>query len=227
MRTFLMTALVAIAGHAYAECRVLDPELQEMYVGPCVDGLAEGRGRASGVAEYEGEFRAGRKHGKGIKTWPNGDRYEGDFHEDRFEGFGVYTFGRGPWAGERYEGDFAGGRRHGHGVYRWPTGDVYAGPWREDVAVGPATPMMRAQAKFREEARAAVARPGQAVCRAEPVGIAQRDWVRGVIVAANDDQVAVRIDDLGSGANALAAQVRPGDTLWDDPRAWTPCFFSP
>ena len=52
---FVLLALPALA----QECRVLDPELQGSYTGPCVNGLAEGRGAASGLATYEGEFRAG------------------------------------------------------------------------------------------------------------------------------------------------------------------------
>jgi hypothetical protein len=205
-------------------CRVLDPELQASYAGACVNGLAEGTGHAVGVAEYRGELRAGRKHGRGVKTWANGDRYEGEFFEDRLEGSGVYSFGRGPWQGERYEGEYVAGQRHGYGVYRWTTGDVYRGPWRENVATGAATPMMRAQARWREEARAAVAREGQKVCRELPVGIGGRDWVRGVVVAVSEDKVAVRIDDLGSGANALAAMVKPGQAVLDEPERWTPCY---
>jgi hypothetical protein len=217
---FLLIASCALA----QECRVLDPELQVSYAGPCVDGLASGTATAIGIAEYRGEFRAGRKHGKGVKTWANGDRYEGEFFEDRLEGFGVYVFGRGAWAGERYEGDYLVGRRHGYGVYRWTTGDVYSGPWQDDVATGFYTPMMAAQAKFRDEARAAVAKQGQKVCRELPVGIAGRDWVRGVVVAVQDDKVAVRIDELGSPSNALAAFVKPGEAVWDVPQNWTPCF---
>ena len=122
------------------------------------------------------------------------------------------------------EGGYVAGQRHGYGVYRWTTGDVYRGPWREDIATGPPTPMMLAQARWREEARAAVAREGQKVCRELPVGIGGRDWVRGVVVAVSDGKVAVRIDDLGSGANALAAVVKPGQALLDQPEAWTPCY---
>jgi len=225
IRTAVAIALLAVAVQAKAQsCRVLDPELQASYAGACVDGLAEGTGHAVGTAEYRGEFRAGRKHGKGVKAWANGDRYEGEFFEDRLEGFGVYSFGRGPWQGERYEGDYVAGQRHGHGVYRWTTGDVYRGPWREDVATGPATPMMLAQARWREEARTAVAREGQKVCRELPVGIGGRDWVRGVVVGMSDGKVAVRIDDLGSGANALAAMVKPGQAVLDQPEGWTPCY---
>jgi hypothetical protein len=217
--------LVLMASCALAqECRVLDPELQASYAGPCVNGLAEGVGNAIGTAEYRGEFKAGGKHGKGVKTWANGDRYEGDFVEDRIEGFGLYVFGRGPWQGERYEGDYLAGRRHGHGVYRWTTGDVYSGPWRDDRAVGSATPMMLALAKFQQEAHAAVARQGQKVCRELPVGIAGRDWVRGVVVAVQDDKVAVRLDELGSGSNALAAVAKKGEIIWDTPLGWTPCY---
>ena len=224
--TPILLAAILLAGSVHAqECRVLDPELQASYAGPCVNGLAEGYGSAAGTAEYRGELKAGRKHGKGVKTWANGDRYEGGFVEDRKEGLGIYTFGRGPWLGERYEGSFLNDRRHGFGVYRWASGDAYAGPWERDIAIGSPTPMMRARTKFEQEARAAVAREGQKVCREMPVGIALRDWVRGVVVAVAPDKVAVRIDDAGQYAHVLAnAEARQGDVVWDAPQAWTPCW---
>src|SRR5512139_2318889 len=131
----LLLALPAAA----QECKVLDPELQGAYAGPCKDGLAEGVGQAKGAAEYRGEFRAGRKHGKGVKTWPNGDRYEGEFAEDHREGRGKYTWGRGPWEGESYEGGYLADKRHGEGTYRFSSGDVYRGLWAEDRIAGNAT----------------------------------------------------------------------------------------
>ena len=207
------------------ECGVVDPELQGSYAGPCVNGLAEGQGRAAGTAEFRGEFKAGRKHGKGAKTWPNGDRYEGEFVEDRKEGIGGYTWGRGPWQGERYEGSFLNDRRHGFGVYRYATGDVYAGPWERDIATGPPTPMMQARAKFEQEARVAVAKEGQKVCREMQMGIGGRDWIRGVVAALAADRVGVRIDDAGRQPQVIAnAEVRSGEVVWDVPQAWTPCF---
>lgn len=63
-------------------CKVVDPELQAKYAGGCQNGLAEGVGEASGSARYEGEFKAGRKHGIGTKTWPDGDRYTGEWKHD-------------------------------------------------------------------------------------------------------------------------------------------------
>ena len=96
----LTPILLLLAGLAHAQqCRVLDPELQAEYEGPCANGLAQGTGYARGRAEYRGEFGAGMKHGEGVKSWPNGDRYEGQFVADRKEGQGTYTYGRGPWAG--------------------------------------------------------------------------------------------------------------------------------
>src|SRR5690348_8723129 len=105
------------------------------------------------------------KDGRGIKTWPNGDRYDGQFVADRKEGQGTYTFGRGPWAGERYDGAFVADRREGYGVYRWPTGDVYRGPWKEDRLAGPPTPMMLARARYGAEARTALVQPGTKACK--------------------------------------------------------------
>ena len=200
-------------------CRVLDPELQGRYSGACVNGLAEGEGVASGSAEYRGAFQAGRKHGHGVKTWPNGDRYEGEFAADQKEGYGSYQWGKGPWEGERYDGSFAADRRQGHGTYWWPSGDVYDGPWQGDRPTGPGTEMMRARARYAAEALAAVGKPGQKVCREMTVGIGGRDWVRGVVVGVEGEHVGVRIDDPGAHAHFPR-----GDTVWDLARTWTPCL---
>jgi hypothetical protein len=200
-------------------CKVFDPELQDSYSGPCVNGLAEGEGRASGVAEYVGGFKAGRKTGFGVKTWPNGDRYEGEFVADFREGYGSYVFGRGAWQGERYDGEYVADRRHGYGIYWWPSGDVYSGPWQADVPIGPRTEMMHARAKHDAELRAAVAKNGQKVCREVPVGIGGREWVRGVVVEVEGGHVGVRIDDPGKQGNFPR-----GEVMWDLAQSWTPCW---
>jgi hypothetical protein len=200
-------------------CKVMDQELQGSYSGPCVDGLAEGIGRANGEAQYVGAFKAGRKHGHGVKTWPNGDRYVGEFVADHREGYGSYVWGHGAWQGERYDGEFAADQRQGYGIYWWPSGDVYAGPWQADAPTGPPTEMMRARAKHEAERRAAVAKEGQKVCRAMPVGIGGREWVRGVVVDVEGEHVGVRIDQPGAQGN-----FHRGAVVWDLALAWTPCW---
>jgi hypothetical protein len=218
---FLLLSFAAAA----QECKVLDPELQGSYAGPCKDGLAEGAGQAQGTAEYRGEFRAGKKHGKGVKSWPSGDRYEGDFAEDRREGRGKYTWGRGPWAGESYEGDYHDDQRHGEGTYRFATGDVYKGPWKEDKIAGYATPMMLARHKFEEEARKAVAVEGRKVCREMPVGIALGEWIRGTVVGVSGDQVGVRVEDPGTFRHIVrGVELQKDDVVWDAPTEWIPCL---
>lgn len=204
---------------------MLDPELQGSYAGPCKDGLAEGVGQAQGSAEYRGEFHAGKKHGKGVKSWPNGDRYEGEFVEDRREGHGKYTWGRGPWAGESYEGDYLDDKRHGEGTYRFATGDVYKGPWKEDKIAGYATPMMLARHKFEEEAKRAVAVEGRKVCREMPVGIAIGEWIRGTVVGISGEQVGVRVDDPGTRRHMIGSvELQKNDVVWDAPTEWVPCL---
>lgn len=219
VRWIVVLSMAVCALEANAQCRVLDPELQGTYTGRCVNGLAEGEGAASGAAQYSGGFHEGRKHGKGVKTWANGDRYEGAFVEDRREGLGVYTWGRGKWQGERYEGGYSNDQRHGFGTYRWPSGDYYAGPWQSDVPTGPPTGMMLARKKFDEEARAAVAKEGLKVCREMAVGIGNWEWVRGVVVAVKEDQVGVRIDEPGKYGHFKA-----GETAWAEATAWVPCL---
>ena len=62
---------------------------------------------------YEGEFQDGKIQGKGIMTFPEGQRYEGDFVNEKFEGSGMYTWPNG----NRYEGQFANGKFEGRGIY--------------------------------------------------------------------------------------------------------------
>ena len=220
----VLTAALSFPSWAVA-CRVIDPELQGGYAGPCVHGLAEGEGYATGIATYRGGFKAGMKDGHGVKTWPNGDRYEGGFAADRKQGEGTYTWGRGPWEGERYHGEFEDDKRNGYGVYHYASGDVYKGQWKDDVPTGAPTPMMLAQRKFREESRKAVAKIGQKVCRAMQVGIGGHEWVRGTVVALSGDKVGVRIDDPGHfGETISGVEIRKGEVAWDAPYGWTPCW---
>ncbi len=218
--------LLPLASSGQTPCRVLDPELSGTYQGGCKDGLAEGDGMAKGFAEYQGGFHAGRKHGKGVKIWPSGDRYDGEFVEDRKESIGKYTWSpRGLSAGESYSGAYLNDRRHGYGVYEWPSGDRYAGPWANDAITGAPTPMMIARARAKTEALIAVGRPGVKVCRALPVGIAVREWIRGVVTAVDADRISVRIDDPGQQPLAIGNQTLvKGLIIRSAATDWTPCL---
>ena len=67
-------------------------ELQQengKYIGPLVNGLAEGKGIWFGTKEfckgdrYEGDFRSNKKEGKGIFYYASGDREMGDWFNDK------------------------------------------------------------------------------------------------------------------------------------------------
>ncbi len=223
---FVAVSLFPLSVSAQTACRVLDPELVGFYQGGCKNGLAEGYGEAKGSAEYRGDFHAGRKQGKGVKTWPSGDRYEGEFVEDRKEGSGKYTWSpRGPSAGESYSGAWQNDLRQGYGIYEWPSGDRYAGEWVNDAIAGMPTPMMIARARAKTETVIAVAKPGVEVCRALPVGIAVRDWIRGEVTAVDGERISVRVDDPGQQPHAINGRpLAKGMTIWAEATEWTPCL---
>ena len=217
---------IAAFAQAPTKCTVLDPQLQGSYVGDCKDGYAEGPGEARGTAQYKGGFKAGRKHGKGVKTWPSGDHYEGDFVDDRKEGQGSYTWGRGSAsAGEKYSGAWLGDKRNGFGVYEWPNGERYAGPWKNDAVSGSITPGMISRARAESEVAAAVGSPGAKVCREMPVGIATRDLLRGTVVAREGEKLRVRIDDPGRFHQVIGErEIARGDVVSDFLKLWAPCL---
>ena len=74
---------------------------------------------------YEGEFKNGLKHGKGILTTRNNRSYEGDWENDKPHGFGINTFPNG----KIYTGNFAKGKPVGDGQWTYADGRIYNGTW--------------------------------------------------------------------------------------------------
>jgi DNA polymerase III epsilon subunit family exonuclease len=118
------------------------------------DGLLEGLGTRVWKTDndleerYEGSFKNGLRHGRGLHLFSNGDRYDGDWAEDLRSGNGTYTWTNGDqysgewikgkmagkglltWKnGDTHKGNFANGLRHGKGIYKTTSGEQYSGVW--------------------------------------------------------------------------------------------------
>jgi len=61
---------------------------------------------------YEGNYMFGRKQGKGIMKFKNGDIYEGEFMSDLFHGEGIFKHANG----DIYQGHFENGTMHEQGI---------------------------------------------------------------------------------------------------------------
>lgn len=221
----VLLSACAMPGGVQQPCKVHDPDLvQGVYNGGCKDGLAEGYGEvSSGAGSYRGDFRAGRKHGKGIKVMPNGDRYAGDFSDDYRHGMGAYVWGPDtPWAGDRYEGEYRYDLRHGRGMFQWGSGDRYEGPWQDDLRMGASVmELRRAQAA---ETAARSAKTGALVCSEAQLGLANRQRMSGRVEQINDAVVRIRIVAVEGGvASYLGRAVRAGDVLLDKAAHWQLC----
>jgi len=95
-----------------SDCKVLMPDISGKYVGECKNGLAHGKGTATGTDRYEGQFSKGLPNGKGIYTWSTGLVYNGEWSK---------------------------GYRDGEGEMNYPTvkGDsIVKGFWKADTYIG-------------------------------------------------------------------------------------------
>uniref|UniRef100_A0A7S3YDZ5 MORN repeat-containing protein 5 n=1 Tax=Lotharella globosa TaxID=91324 RepID=A0A7S3YDZ5_9EUKA len=90
------------------------------------------------AGSYEGEWKANKKHGKGVFKYPNGDKYEGQWRNDQKTGQGVYTFKNG----DKYEGKFANNMFHGEGVMICANGTIVKGTWDKDKLHGKVRTML-------------------------------------------------------------------------------------
>ena len=97
---------------AQEQCKVLSLPLQGSYTGECVNGLADGQGKAVGLDTYEGNFKKGWPDGFGTYTWNTGAVYTGGWKKGLRHGVGKYTYSinnkqvveDGLWKNDTYKG---------------------------------------------------------------------------------------------------------------------------
>ncbi|MEY3202272.1 MAG: hypothetical protein RIR70_1822 [Pseudomonadota bacterium] len=222
LRALLVCGL--IISNVEASCRVTDPELASHYEGGCQNGLAEGVGFARGSAQYSGDFQAGMKHGKGVKTWPNGDRYEGQFEADQKHGEGTYTWGeRSLSPNTRYTGHFAHDEREGPGAYTTASGAKLETEWLKGVPVAPLPPQWQAYASS-ILANEALAAPGGQVCKSVILGHGTQDWLTATVIASDGLRATLRIDHAGAHPHAYEGEpIAEGHALVMPLAGWKSC----
>ena len=95
-----------------ADCKVLSDSLKGVYEGACKDGKANGTGKATGIATYDGDFKNGYPDGQGKYTWASGDFYYGGWKKGLKDGKGeIHYVGNGKllkgyWKKDKYKGEF-------------------------------------------------------------------------------------------------------------------------
>ena len=95
--------------------------------------ILHGRGEyTSSTFRYKGDFKDGKKQGRGVYQWANGDRFEGDFTDDSPNGRGVWVFA----SGDKYEGEVKNSSVIGKGVFSTKNGDRIDGTFVDAKANG-------------------------------------------------------------------------------------------
>ncbi|MBN2611189.1 MAG: hypothetical protein JXB00_06500 [Bacteroidales bacterium] len=104
----------------------------------CVSGNCEnGSGTYiySNGYHFKGDFKNGKREGRGMLTCPDGSSYEGMWANDEFNGQGTYK-----WAdGAKYSGEWKNGVQDGYGIYFYPNGDKYTGYFKNNKFHGKGT----------------------------------------------------------------------------------------
>ena len=123
------------------------------FVGPYVADKASGQGeyitfanrKIAGAFEwtileddmgrYSGLTLSGKRFGRGIQVYKNGDRYDGEWRDGMRYGYGVMQYEDGG----RYVGFWLKDERSKLGTYSLPDGEKYVGRWLKDKRHGTGT----------------------------------------------------------------------------------------
>ena len=116
----------------------LGPYLQKVEAGYIGERNAAGNRHGKGVYtypngdKYDGEYENDKKHGKGVYTGASCYKYDGEYKDGQMHGKGVFTFANG----DKYDGAYEKGKKHGKGVLTSADGDKYDGEWLDDKMHG-------------------------------------------------------------------------------------------
>ena len=222
----------SVFGGSQQSCKILDPDLaQGIYRGGCKDGWADGYGEvdssqesSGSISSYRGDFLDGKKHGKGVKVMPNGDRYTGDFLDDYRDGRGVYVWGdKIAMGGRSLRGRISPRSAAVAGACTSGTAAiVMKAPGNNDLRMGPSV---------MEQRRAASGRGGRQVGESRCDGVCRREGdkvntqrIRGIVESVKDKKVQVRIVAVEGGIAAIKdATLKTGGLLVDEVAHWQLC----
>ena len=110
----LISFIIKSASSQSIDCKVLLDSLKGTYEGGCVNGKANGQGKAVGINSYEGEFKNGLPEGTGKYTCGSGDYYYGSWKKGLKDGKGelhLFEDGKetlitGYWKKDNYRGEY-------------------------------------------------------------------------------------------------------------------------
>jgi hypothetical protein len=116
-------AAFVVQGYTQGDCLAYDENGVETK-GDCENG----KGYLSyDDGDYDGEWKEGKKDGKGVRMWFGDKRYDGEWKDGEQHGHGVFTDGD-----DKYDGEWKAGKKHGKGVlYNEEDGSHFDGEWKD------------------------------------------------------------------------------------------------
>jgi len=90
--TIILLVLTLSINAQTDSCKVLLGKISGQYIGKCLNGLANGKGKSIGEDVYIGTFKDGLPDGKGKYLYKNGDIFQGYWQKGFKEGKGKFEY---------------------------------------------------------------------------------------------------------------------------------------
>ena len=88
------------------------------------------------TAQYQGEWKNDKRHGRGTLQKANGTRYVGEWAHGNRHGQGTLWTTKDGKLVKRYQGQWVNDCPHGSGIHYYKNGDIYNGEWCKGVRHG-------------------------------------------------------------------------------------------